>query len=66
MSDTTAGKEVEFEFLPGDEVQIEPIDRPAEVDVCMVGHNRKEYRVVYWDDGKRQIEWVGPRELRPR
>ena len=56
---------IPVEFLPGDLVEIEMPGVPAEVDAVMSGKNGVEYRVVFWDDKQRRVEWVYGREIKP-
>ncbi len=56
-------KIVTFRFSLEQEVMIKPIEARSIIEARMEGRNGHEYRVVYWHNGERKVEWVGEREL---
>ena len=58
---------VDFKFGVGD--RVEPIDArglEAVVSAASVDDGgKREYRLVFWHDASRRVEWVAEHELRP-
>ena len=49
----------------GDAVRLVEIDRPAVIDgITVYASGEPQYRVVYWNDGRRYSEWVYSYEIR--
>lgn len=48
----------QFKFNLGERIRIKELDRPGIVDALGVFDCGVEYRVVYWNDGKRESVWV--------
>lgn len=55
---------IEFAFSLGDKVIIVAIDRPGRVDSQTNDCRGLMYRVIYWSEGSRKMEWVYEDELR--
>lgn len=51
-----SARTVIFKFDLGDKIMLSEIQRPGVVDGLMFGGNGTQYRVVYWNDSKREIE----------
>lgn len=54
---------VDFEFTVGQRVIIRALDRPATVRLVRFDGNVTDYFVSWWDEGKRQSEWIPPDEI---
>ena len=55
-----------FRFDLGDRVLIREIQRPGKVEALMVDFLGVQYRIVYWDNSKRENAWLGADELEAR
>lgn len=60
------GRAEQFKFDIGDKVLIKDIQRPGKVEALMIDFLGVQYRIVYWDNSKRENAWLGPDELEPR
>lgn len=54
---------VDFQFTVGQRIIIRALDRPATVRLVRFDGNVTDYFVSWWDEGKRQGEWLQPDEL---
>jgi len=58
---------VDFKFTVGD--LVEPVDGrgiAARIGAASIDDGgRREYRLVFWHDASRRIEWVSEHEIRP-
>ena len=54
---------VDYKWGIGDRVTVAEITRPAVVDAVMSSKGAVEYRIIYWDDGVRNVVWVYEWEL---
>lgn len=56
---------VYFKFDIKQDVQIIALKLPAKVMArCDRGNDIRDYRIVYWSDGKRYDEWVFEHEIK--
>lgn len=53
-----------FKFMPRDKVHILDINRPGVVTGCLLELDGRSYRVAYWNNGERKVEWILEEELR--
>jgi hypothetical protein len=60
----TATLSVDFEYTIGQRVEIRALERPAIVRLVRYDGNQPDYFVSWWDEGKRQSEWMPADELR--
>lgn len=51
-------------FSLQDRVKLVEIDRPGRVTGITINPSGIEYRVVYWDNGARRVEWVFDDEIK--
>ena len=55
----------EFDYENGQQVVVIPLDLPGVVlQRCDRGSGQQDFQVVYWADGKRNVEWLMSHELR--
>lgn len=54
---------VDFQFSVGQKVIIRALDRPAVVRLVRFDGNLTDFFVSWWDEGKRQSEWLHVDEL---
>jgi len=53
-----------FAYEIGQRVNVRPINAEGHVmQRCDRGAGQTDYQVVFWIDGKRQVEWLLPFEL---
>jgi hypothetical protein len=57
---------VEFDFKVGERVLIKEVQRPGRVEIIQVDSLGIQYRVVYWDNSKRELVWLYADELEER
>lgn len=50
-------------YQPGDYVRIKALERPGRVSLIRYDGQQVEFFVVWWDEGKRQAEWLFGDEL---
>lgn len=50
-------------FAPRQAVRIVALERPGRVQLVRTDGHEPEYLVVWWDEGKRCIEWLNQDEL---
>lgn len=55
---------VDFEYTIGQRVEIRALERPAVVRLVRFDGNAPDYFVSWWDEGKRQSDWMPSDELR--
>ena len=65
MSDeaTSPGRTEQFKFDLKDRVIIREIQRPGVVEALMIDFLGPQYRVIYWDNSKRETAWLCADEL---
>lgn len=57
-------KPFEFNYEIGQTVTVKPLALPGVVmQRCDRGAGQHDYQVVYWADGKRNVEWLVAHEL---
>ena len=56
-------KVVEFDYDIGEEVGIRDINRTGRIDAMKREKRGFMYRVVYWNDGERRVDWLYDWEL---
>jgi len=49
---------VEFAYSIGQSVKVIPIGMIGMVDSMSLDMNGKQYRVIYWNDGVRNVVWM--------
>jgi hypothetical protein len=57
---------VEFEFNLGDKVMIKEIQRPGRIEMIHIDCLGVQYRVAYWDNSKRESNWLFADEVEAR
>jgi hypothetical protein len=60
---SASGRQQHFKFDLGDRVLIREIQRPGKVEALMIDFLGVQFRVVYWDNSKRENAWLGEDEL---
>jgi len=56
---------VKFDFSVGDCVIVSSVDIKGVIDAMMISAGcDKEYRIVYWSNGDRYVQWMYGREIR--
>lgn len=60
------GRAEHFKFDLGDKVIIREVQRPGVVEALTIDFLGPQYRVVYWDNGKRETVWLKADELESR
>ncbi|WP_261534729.1 hypothetical protein [Burkholderia multivorans] len=53
----------DFGFILGQRVRIIPIDAEAMVEAVLDSFDGVQYRVCFWHDGARRVEWIYPSEI---
>lgn len=56
-------KVVEFDYNIGEEVGIRDINRTGRIDAQKRAKSGLMYRVIYWNDGERRVDWLYDWEL---
>lgn len=58
---------VKFKYEIHQDVLIEPLELPGKIFArCDRGNNVRDYRIVWWANGKRNDEWLYEHELEPQ
>ena len=58
-------EQVDFKFSIGQDVEIIALKLPAKVFArCDRGGDIRDYRIVFWSEGKRYDEWVFEHEIK--
>lgn len=66
VNTVTAPEPFLFLYAIGQRVRITPLDLEGEViERSDRGANQTDYKVVYWCESKRNVEWLIPSELEP-
>ena len=55
-----------FKFNLNDRVMIKEIQRPGKVDSLMIDFLGVQYRISFWENGKRESAWLHADELESR
>jgi hypothetical protein len=53
----------DFGFSLGQRVRIVPIDTEAMIEAVLDSFDGVQYRVCFWHDGARRVEWIYPSEI---
>lgn len=56
---------VEFDFTIGQRIEISALERRGTVRLVRFDGGQHEYFVSWWDEGKRQAEWLPADEIAP-
>lgn len=55
-----------FKFDLNDRVMVKEIQRPGKVDALTIDYLGVQYRVGFWENGKRESVWLHADELEAR